>query len=345
MAFRFWRRMKIAPGLTLNLSKSGGSLSFGPRGAKFTIGPHGTRSTVGIPGTGLFYTTKHSKGRRRSRSAPPQHAASVVAPADRLHLGFFRRLITPEDEREFVNGCRELVGGDEDAALGCLSKSVHLADGAYMAGFLALKHDRLGRASEWLHTAAQEAKHLGECFAKYGMSATLSLPITEGVTVHVGADERGVLLGLVEVCQRQKRWQDAADCLHALRKLEPDDPVIRLSMAEVLLDAQPDDPAVCRHVVSLADGVENDSPVHAALMLYKARALRKLDLPDAARAILTKALRRKKGRSEDLLHALRYERALAYDESGKHSRAKKELEKLYADAPHYEDVAARLGLG
>ena len=51
MAFRFWRRIRIAPGVTLNLSKSGGSLSFGPRGVKFTIGPRGKRATVGISGT------------------------------------------------------------------------------------------------------------------------------------------------------------------------------------------------------------------------------------------------------------------------------------------------------
>jgi len=44
MAFRFWRRIKIAPGVTLNLSKSGGSLSFGPRGAKFTVGSRGKRA-------------------------------------------------------------------------------------------------------------------------------------------------------------------------------------------------------------------------------------------------------------------------------------------------------------
>ncbi|RMH36562.1 MAG: DUF4236 domain-containing protein, partial [Nitrospirae bacterium] len=44
MAFRFWRRIRITPGVTLNLSKSGGSLSFGPRGAKFTIGPRGKRA-------------------------------------------------------------------------------------------------------------------------------------------------------------------------------------------------------------------------------------------------------------------------------------------------------------
>ncbi|HDG98128.1 MAG TPA: DUF4236 domain-containing protein, partial [Desulfobacterales bacterium] len=55
MGFRFWRRIKIAPGVTLNLSRSGGSLSFGPRGARFTVG-RGKRAMMGIPGTGLFYT-------------------------------------------------------------------------------------------------------------------------------------------------------------------------------------------------------------------------------------------------------------------------------------------------
>jgi hypothetical protein len=57
MAFRFFRRMKIAPGVSLNLSKSGASMSFGPRGAKVTVGPRGVRETVGIPGTGMYYTT------------------------------------------------------------------------------------------------------------------------------------------------------------------------------------------------------------------------------------------------------------------------------------------------
>jgi len=67
MSFRFWRRVKILPGVTLNLSKTGGSLSFGPRGAKLTIGPHGKRTTVGIPGTGLFYTKTYGNKRKGKR--------------------------------------------------------------------------------------------------------------------------------------------------------------------------------------------------------------------------------------------------------------------------------------
>ena len=65
---------------------------------------------------------------------------------------------------------------------------------------------------------------------------------------------------------------------------------------------------------------------------------------EAARDILTKALRRKKNRSNELLHALRYERALVYETLGQQKRARSELEKLYAEVPDYEDVVERLGM-
>jgi hypothetical protein len=53
MPLRFFRRIRIAPGVSVNLSKSGASFSVGPRGAKVTVGPKGIRRTVGIPGTGV----------------------------------------------------------------------------------------------------------------------------------------------------------------------------------------------------------------------------------------------------------------------------------------------------
>jgi len=50
-SFRFWRRIKIFPGVELNFSKSGVSISFGKRGLKLTIGKGGIRFTTGLPGT------------------------------------------------------------------------------------------------------------------------------------------------------------------------------------------------------------------------------------------------------------------------------------------------------
>ena len=115
--------------MTLNLNQSGGSLSFGPRGAKFTVGSRGKRATMGIPGTGLFYTTKLPNGRSGGRQSASYSAPAVptVRPEDRLTLGFFKRLITPDDEEALVDGCRELVLGNEDKALQHLEQAAHLA--------------------------------------------------------------------------------------------------------------------------------------------------------------------------------------------------------------------------
>ena len=345
MSFRFWKRIKIGPGVTLNLSKSGGSLSFGPRGAKFTIGPRGKRATVGIPGTGLFYTStfpskkQTKRGKRNSSDHPP-----TVRPEDRLTLGFFKRLFTPDEEEALVDGMRELALGNEDKAFERLKQAVHLADGAYLAGFLAFKKGMLEEAEQYLAAAYKNYRRLGTHFSKYGISATMSLPITDEVSAHVGPDVRGILLALVEIYQRQKKWKDALDCLNKLRRLEPDDMVVRLSFIELLMELQPNDLSVFRRVVHMTEGVENESEIHAALLLYKAKALRRLNLKEAARDVLTRAIRRKKDRSNDLLRALRYERALVYEDLGQHKRARSEFEKLYAEAPDYEDVAKRLGL-
>jgi len=218
IGFRFLRRIKIAPGVTLNLSKSGGSLSFGPRGAKFTIGPRGKRATVGIPGTGLFYTTTlpsaRSGGRRSASYSAP--ALPTVHPEDRLTLGFFKRLITPDEEEALVDGIRELALGNEDKALEHLRKAVHLADGAYLAGFLALKKEKLNEAEQYLTVAHKNYRKSGTYFSKYGISATMSLPITDlsaclpergrsqsgnaqagEVSAHVGPDVRGILLAVL----------------------------------------------------------------------------------------------------------------------------------------------------
>ena len=62
MGFRFRKSVKIAPGIKLNLSKSGGSLSLGDRGATVNISSRGVRTTYSIPGTGISYVTQTSLG-------------------------------------------------------------------------------------------------------------------------------------------------------------------------------------------------------------------------------------------------------------------------------------------
>jgi hypothetical protein len=54
MTIRFWRRLNPFPGVRVNFSKSGASLSVGRRGAWFTAGPRGQRTTLGLPGSGFL---------------------------------------------------------------------------------------------------------------------------------------------------------------------------------------------------------------------------------------------------------------------------------------------------
>ncbi len=68
MPFRFFQRIRIAPGLTLNLSKGGVSVSARPRGARLTADTRGTLATVGLPCSGLHYT--------RSQPAQKAHPSS-----------------------------------------------------------------------------------------------------------------------------------------------------------------------------------------------------------------------------------------------------------------------------
>lgn len=60
MAWSFRRRVKIIPGVHLNLSKSGISTSIGIRGANVTLGKTGTYLNTGIPGTGIYQRQKLS---------------------------------------------------------------------------------------------------------------------------------------------------------------------------------------------------------------------------------------------------------------------------------------------
>ena len=372
MGFRFFKRMNILPGVTLNLSKGGGSVSVGPRGAKLTVGTSGTRATVGLPGSGLFYTTVLSlkklgrlfgyssdsdereisdsipqkKARSSSRkttntkrkSGAASQARDVLAPEDFDHLDF------SDDEKDLAAGCQALVSGDEESALRHFAQATELADGAFLAGVLSLKQERVEAAIHYLIMADQQQKELGQHLFRHDITATLSIPVTEEITAHVGPNVRGVLLALAEAYQGREKFSDAAECLQRLRRLEPEDVVVKLSLAELLMESGTPTRETCQDVVQLTAGIENDSALHAALLLYQAKALRGLGLLDAAQEVLSRIMRKKKDRPKDLLRALRYERALVYEEKMDKSKARAEWESLYAEAPDYEDVKIRLGL-
>jgi len=360
MGFRFFKRIGLAKGVTLNLSKSGGSVSVGPQGARLTLGPQGARISLGIPGTGLYYTTNFSLGKigkmfggsseaeatgTAQTQAPGETQAAAPTPAETENAQATKETLTqlnvPDDQKALAEGCKALAEGNEDAAFSHFQNATHLADGAFLAGVLALKKERLDDAVKYLTIAANEENELGRYLANYGVDATLSLPITEGVTAHITPTAQGALLALAEAYQAQKKIPEAIACLERLQQHGPVDVVVKLSLAELWAENYSDKETL-QKVVKLTEGVENESAAHAALLLYKAQALRGLGLLDGAADVLTATLRRQKDRPDELLRALRYERAVVYEDQGQTKKARTEFEKIYAEDPNYEDVATRL---
>jgi len=150
-------------------------------------------------------------------------------------------------------------------------------------------------------------------------------------------------LALVEIAQLAGRSRDAMAHLERLMELDPTDPVVLVSFAELALDT-PDDRALMDRVVRATVNVENETPVDTAILLYRARALAALGMPDAAIDVFTLANRRRKDRPDGLLHQIRYDRAVLYEQVGRKAQARREFERLYAADPNYEDVAKRLEL-
>jgi hypothetical protein len=61
VGWRFQKRKRVLPGLTLNVGRRGPSVSAGPRGARVTAGRRGLTATVSLLGTGLAYVWRRRR--------------------------------------------------------------------------------------------------------------------------------------------------------------------------------------------------------------------------------------------------------------------------------------------
>ena len=80
MGLRFRKSISLIPGVRLNFSKSGMSVSSGIPGFRKTINTKGqVTTTVGIPGTGLYYVdTKKAENKQSNRNRNTQTQPSIA---------------------------------------------------------------------------------------------------------------------------------------------------------------------------------------------------------------------------------------------------------------------------
>lgn len=342
MGLRFNKRLKLGPGLSLNLSKSGPSFAFGPRGFKYTIGPRGTRRTFGIPGTGLSYTTASGWGRRgRSGQVTPSSAADGVAP--KLDLGFFGSLFIPSEEKQFVAALKLFLDGHTDDAYAAFKGQSVLSDAAFMHGFTALGRGAYPEAEDAFTRCRRTVGDLGKALNKYAQSFHLSLQVTDYIDAPIAADERGLTLAQAEALQKQGKHSEAIRLVTDLRNRAPADPVLCLSLCELVVTHPGATSAELDGVVRMTDRIDNDEPIHTNILYLRGAAFYRMQMRDGALAQLAAIVRKKADRPEALLHQIRYLRGRLYEQGGETQRSHKEYELIYSVNSAFRDVAARLG--
>lgn len=85
MGWRYRKRIKILPGIHLNISKSGISTNVGVKGASVTFGPKGTYVNTGLPGTGLYRRDKVHEDRTVGHSTQTYHSPDNERPQN-MHV-------------------------------------------------------------------------------------------------------------------------------------------------------------------------------------------------------------------------------------------------------------------
>ena len=95
MSLRFRRRIKIFPGVHLNISRSGISTSVGVRGASVTLGKRGTYANTGIPGTGISWRTRIEPpdSKHVVATMPMEVPVPLEGPVRTHHLHWWKILI------------------------------------------------------------------------------------------------------------------------------------------------------------------------------------------------------------------------------------------------------------
>jgi hypothetical protein len=114
VGFRFSKRIKILPGINLNFSTRGISMSAGVRGARVNFGPRGVYATAGLPGTGISYRQRIDSPARRA-SAPASSPSLYVASNGRsLSLREFNARVREMERQERVEQAQAQVDEESD---------------------------------------------------------------------------------------------------------------------------------------------------------------------------------------------------------------------------------------
>lgn len=361
MPTRFHKRIQLGKFIRLNISKTGFGVSVGVKGLRFSIGPRGARLTAGVPGSGwqyIHYFNSDSDPDSDSADAKSDEKEASKAQklqdleekidkeveeeeAKKLEPIPEPGLLASATEKELVKGINGLRNNKPVDALGHFLEAAPEEPGAAIVAASMLKDTDLNpkKAITLLEGVVQSNEEFPtSLMEKYMSTMQVPVDITPRIIVAVPVGGLAATLLLVEFYQARERVSEAIALLEEVEELVHA-PILKLSLVELYADA-----GIWDGVIEHGKGVEVVDNITLAIVIYYGRAMQHKDLHDAALSVFTPALRKRKGRSPELIREGRYWRALTYKALGKKKRANKEFEKLYAEEPDFRDIAERLGV-
>jgi len=325
MRFRFWRRFKIFPGVTLNTNKRGLSVSGGIEGAQFTSSTKGSRTTFGIPGTGAFWTQRSSNGNRAKG-----HEEYKVSPKASKGLDIVASLVALDNKEEAIKQSK---------------KWLWVPDVAFLVGFTALQAEYYEEA-EAMFTAGLQSISNDFISPYLGMVIKPRVELSSGGFIEIEPSEEGMFIGLSLAMKNLGKVLDARMVLELAIAKEVSDGLngvgLRLALADMILKMDEDTDERARKILDLASWVEAETVSAGSLLLIRSRALRRLGLYFETKSTLSEIIKKKARMNETILMGAYYERGIVYERMGHAKRAQADYQWVYSRDRDYEEVANKI---
>jgi tetratricopeptide (TPR) repeat protein len=313
------KSIKIAPGVRLNVSKTGIGGSVRAGGVGYSAHSSG-RKTVsarsGIPG--VTYQKSISGGSRRATAAQPP-APRPPKPG----------LLAPKGEKQLYKAIQEQ---DIDAIKRVGDEQPDFRVAAWSIAGLQLTGDAPEATRLLEDVFATGTDPADDKFVAKYLLTLVTLPIAPGVSAELPLSRDAVGLTLAELKQNDG---DIAGAIDVVEQLEPTT-YAAVSLAELYASlGRYDD------IIELTEGIANEDDSTALLLCFRGIAFREQGFPDAAHEAFKEALR-SRSRSAEIRHYALSERATNYVAQGKKGMARKDLERILAEDSDYLEVRERL---
>lgn len=344
MGFRLFRRIKIAPGITFNLSKTGGSFSFGVRGARVTLGRTGIRKTVGIPGTGLYYTTHESWQATNQKHSSPPPQKDLVPHEDKPYIPWYRYVFLSNEMKLFWKAIQAFYSDRPNYARALLQRIHFFPDARFLLAITWINEREYTNALTIIEDILNHGFSVGKQFDQLKFQPTIKMEIEAGWGMELPCSDIGLKIAGA-MCQKQlHRETEAFELLYSDSSIQ-EMLEVQLLMADIYISANDHSPSGNRtaleEVIRIVRTVENKNDLLSPVCRYYcAKAMRRLGYFDQTEKTLIQLL--VSSQLDDLY--IKYELARTYEDAGKTQKAQKIFQEIFAKSPEFLDIRDHLVL-